>query len=252
MFTRPNKGKTKTSRERAYKITYKTSLEGLDDIYQVYENKAHVLNGDEELAELDASVQVYGETNYGNKTGKQQGKKITWSVEVNNAQQVINDLVFQDMIDPDRQEYLQDTIKVYEASVDKNNGRLKKGDELDPAHYELTVEEDNFTIGWKDEVDRAFIIEYSTLFFAGDREEVSNNYKITGDSIEEDAEDAASGASIQVRQSDAGGSGQSGYLIVEKLDTTYGQDVNPLEGITFQVIDQETQEVLKTAITDAE
>lgn len=238
--------------DRAYKITYKTSLEGLDDIYQVYENKALVLNGDEELAELNASAEVYGDTKYGHKAGKQKGKKINWSVEVNNAQQVINDLVFQDMIDPDRQEYLQDTIKVYEASVDKNNGRLKKGDELDPAHYELTVEEDNFTIAWKEQVNRAFIVEYATLFFASHGEEVSNKYKITGDSIEEDAEDAESGASIQVRQLASGGSGQSGYLIVEKLDTTYGQEVNPLEGITFQVIDRDTKEVLKTATTDAD
>src|SRR5690625_3033547 len=130
--------------------------------------------------------------------------------------------------------------------------RLKKGDKFDATNYELTVEEDNFTIAWKDKVDRAYVVEYSTLFFPKNGEKVSNNYKITCDSIEENADDAESGASIAVRQSDAGGSGQSGYLIVEKLDTTYGQDVNPLEGITFQVIDQETQEVLKTAITDAE
>src|SRR5690625_3731224 len=237
--------------DHAYKITYKTTLEDLDEIHQLYENKATVFNDDEELAELDASVQVYGDTKYGNKTGKQQGKKINWSVEVNNAQQVINDLVFQDTIDPDSQEYLEDTITVYEAKV-KKDGTLEKGDKFDATNYELTVEEDNFTIAWKDKVDRAYVVEYSTLLFAKNGEKVSNNYKITGDSIEENADDAESGASIAVRQSDAGGSGQSGYLIVEKLDTTYCQDVNPLEGITFQVIDQETQEVLKTAITDAE
>src|SRR5690625_408658 len=152
------------------------------------------------------------------------------------------------MIDPESQEYLEDTITVYEAKV-KEDGTLEKGDEFDASNYELTVEEDEFTIAWNDEVDRAYIVEYSTLFFAKDQEEVTNNYKITGDSIEEDAE---SGSSVIVRQTESGGSGQSGYLIVEKLDTTYGQDINPLEGITFEVIDKETGQVLKTVSTDAD
>src|SRR5699024_5107060 len=41
---------------KAYKITYKTSLEGLDDMQDEYVNEAEVLDGDEVISEMDAKV----------------------------------------------------------------------------------------------------------------------------------------------------------------------------------------------------
>src|SRR5699024_1139611 len=43
---------------KAYKITYKTSLEGLDDMQDEYVNEAEVLDGDEIISEIDAKVGV--------------------------------------------------------------------------------------------------------------------------------------------------------------------------------------------------
>src|SRR5699024_5337836 len=156
----------------------------------------------------------------------------------------------------DNQDYLAETIKVYEAKVEINGeGKFVtvKGDEVDASEYDLTVNDNSFTVKWENDTESAYIVEYSTLFFEKDGETVSNDYKITGDGIEETDDDASGSGSVKVKQLSSGGAtGEAGYLVVQKLDTTHGETEKPIEGIEFELIDKDTGNVLKTGTTDAE
>src|SRR5699024_9278107 len=235
---------------KAYKITYKTSLEGLDDMQDEYTNKAEILDGDETISEIDARVGIVKDRKYGDKSGYQDGKQFHWSIDVNLVQQKINDLKLIDTIS-DNQEYLEHTIKVYHATID-GNGNASKGEEVPSDEYELVVDKDagQFTVEWKSEVERAFIVEYSTLFFEKHGGNVRNDYKITGDSIEEDSS-AEDGYNVTIEQrGSGGGEGTAGYLVIDKVDTTHGQDESKLEGAEFDLIDADTGNVLKSGTTD--
>src|SRR5699024_8907849 len=71
---------------KAYKITYKTSLKGLADMQDEYVNEAEVLDGNEIISEIDAKVGVVKDRKYGDKSGYQDGKQVHWSIAVNLVQ----------------------------------------------------------------------------------------------------------------------------------------------------------------------
>src|SRR5699024_10162947 len=183
---------------KAYKITYKTSLEGLDHMQDEYVNEAEVLDGDEIISESDAKVGIVKDSKYGDKSGYQDGKQIHWSIDVNFVQQKINDLKLVDEIS-DNQEFLENSIKVYHANID-GNGNASKGEEVSSDDYTLDIDQEagKFTIEWQNEVERAFIVEYSTLFFEKHNGEVKNEYTITGDSIEEEESDASGSNNVTI------------------------------------------------------
>src|SRR5699024_1811961 len=93
-----------------------------------------------------------------------------------------------------------------------------------------------------------YIGEYSTLYFAGHNEIVSNDYKVTGSNIGNKGQQGGT-ASVTIDQSTGGsGSGKVGYLQVNKIAS---DDANKVfEGIEFQLIDEKTGKVLKTGVTD--
>src|SRR5690625_2380592 len=236
---------------KAYKITYKTSLEGLDDMQNEYVNEAEVLDGTEIISEIDAKVGVVKDRKYGDKSGYQDGKQIHWSIDVNLVQQKIGDLKLVDKIS-DNQEYLEDSIKVYHANIDVN-GNASTGEEVSSDDYTLDIDQEagEFTVQWQNEVERAFIVEYSTLFFAGHNENVSNDYTITGDSIGEEESDASGSDNVTITQLGSGGGvGTAGYLVVDKVDSTHGQEETSLAGAEFDLIDPDTGKVLKSGVTD--
>lgn len=237
--------------DKAYKVTYKTSVAGLEDISKEYVNEAQVKDGDEVLSDLDAKVSVYGDRKYGNKRGNQDGRRVNWSIDVNLAQEKIDNLTLTDTIS-DNQAYIEESIKIYHAKLN-TDGTVSKTELADSSTYELTIDENEFTVSWKDEVERPYIIEYSTLFFAKDGEDVRNDYKITGDGITEEDTDASDGYNVVIKQTSGGGAeGTAGYLLVHKMDTTYGQAQQPIEGIQFELIDTSNDKVLKTATTDTD
>src|SRR5699024_10701423 len=151
----------------------------------------------------------------------------------------------------DNQEYLEDSIKVYHANIDEN-GKASKGEEVSSDEYELVIDQDagEFTVEWNNEVERAFIVEYSTLFFEKHNGEVRNDYTITGDSIEEEDSDAEDGYNVTIKQlGSGGGEGTAGYLVIDKVDTTDGNN-EKLAGAEFDLIDADTGNVLKSGTTD--
>src|SRR5699024_3191451 len=118
--------------------------------------------------------------------------------------------------------------------------------------YTLDIDQEagEFTIQWQNEVERAFIVEYSTLFFEKHNGEVKNDYTITGDSIEEEDSDASGSDNVTITQlGSGGGEGTAGYLVIDKVDTTDGGN-EKLAGAEFDLIDADTGNVLKSGTTD--
>src|SRR5690625_686743 len=236
---------------KAYKITYKTSLEGLDHMQDEYVNEAEVLDGDEIISEIDAKDGIVKDSKYGDKSEYQYGKQIHWSIDVNFVQQKIKDLKLVDEIS-DNQEFLENPIKVYHANID-GNGNASKGEEVASDDYTLDIDQEagEFTVEWNNEVERAFIVEYSTLFFEKHNGEVSNEYTITGDSIGEEESDASGSDDVTITQlGSGGGEGVAGYLVIDKVDSTHGQEETSLAGAEFELIDADTGNVLKSGTTD--
>lgn len=151
--------------QKAYYIEYKTSVAGLSDIQGKYTNQAEIMDGDESLETLNAEVGVQGYKTYASKDGQQNGKQMDWQVQINVGQQMIKGLQLSDTVS-ENQELLRDSIQVYNANV--SGGQAVKTDALDSSLYDLTISEDGRTlnISWKDKVERAYVVEYSSLFFA--------------------------------------------------------------------------------------
>lgn len=239
------------AKAQAYFIEYRTSLEDLNDIQGEYINEAEVRNGSETLAELDAKAGVAGYNTYAAKDGIQNGKRMDWTVQVNVGQQVINELALTDTLS-ENQEVLPDSIEVYNAAVVSGGSAQKAGEPIDPNLYELTVSEDLRTIdiNWNNQIERAFVVEYSSLFFAAHEEEVSNSYEVTGegDFIEDANNDGNETRTIEMR-SGGGAEGTAGYLVIDKIDVTNGGN-DKLAGAEFDLIDPDTGIVLKSGTTD--
>src|SRR5690625_3735846 len=238
--------------DKAYYIEYKTSLEGLSEIQSEYVNEAEVLNGTEKLADLDAKVGIAKSDTYGEKSGYQDGKQVHWSVNVNLGQQKISELKLEDTIS-ENQDYLVDSIKVYQATVD-GNGNASKGEEVPADQYEITHTpgEQEFSVEWNQTVEHAFVVEYSTLFFERHGQDVTNTYKVTGDSIIEEDSNSEGGSNVTISQlSSGGGSGEAGYLVINKIGKKDGVEA-PLAGAEFDLIDPENGNVLKSGTTDEE
>src|SRR5699024_9465496 len=171
--------------------------------------------------------------------------QVHWSIDVNLVQQQIKDLKLVDNIS-DNQAYLEESIKVYHADID-GSGHASKGEEVPSEAYDLTIDDTEFTVEWKDEVERAFIVEYSTLFFEKHGGDVRNDYVITGDSIAEDSDDSSAGHEITISQlGSGGGEGTAGYLVINKVDTTHGQEETSLAGAAFDLIDVNPVNVLNS------
>ena len=238
-----NIGKT----NKAYKIIYKTSLADLDNMQNEYVNEAEIFDGADSLSEIDAKVGIVKDYKYGHKFGEQDGKKINWTIEVNLVQQKVQGLKLEDSI-TDNQEYLEDSIKVYHAIMD-TDGNVSRGEEVPTSEYDLTVNETEFTIDWKNTVEHAFIVDYSTLFFEKHNGTVGNDYKITGDSISENDQDASDSSSVTISQlGSGGGEGTAGYLIIKKIDAEDREKILP--GAKFDLIDVDTGSVLKSGTTN--
>ncbi|MBF4501165.1 LPXTG cell wall anchor domain-containing protein [Savagea sp. SN6] len=244
-----NLGKT----DKAYVITYKTSLKDLDYIEKNYKNTANVFDGTTKLTDLPADVGITQGGQYGGKAGTQNGKAIDWTVTVNASQATVQDVVLTDTLSAN-QEFLQDTIKVYATTVD-NFGNVTKGAAYDNVTIDVTEEANEteevrqtLTVKFNEAIDRPYIVEYSTLYFAGHNEIVSNDYKVTGSNIGDKGQQGGT-ESVTIDQSTGGsGSGKVGYLQVNKIAS---DDENKVfEGIEFQLIDEKTGKVLKTGVTD--
>ncbi|WP_080843880.1 SpaA isopeptide-forming pilin-related protein [Cytobacillus gottheilii] len=236
--------------DSGYHITYDTSLEN-KLITNKYENTAIVSDGSKDVKEHNASVSVSNGGKYTNKEGKQNGKIIDWSIDINFGQSAVADAKVIDTPKDDHQRFLKDSFVLYETSVEKN-GTVVKGDELGKDKYELTfpVSKDGietFEVVFKEKIDRPYILEYKSLILTKVGDTISNSAVFSGNGISVD--ETISNSFIQVAHS-AGmgtGSGEVGSLTVKKIDSANREKLLP--GATFTLKDAETGTEIETLTT---
>ncbi|QWU47859.1 SpaA isopeptide-forming pilin-related protein [Bacillus sp. NP247] len=106
--------------------------------------------------------------------------EINWTVEMNKTKDKLINAVFKDTI-PQGTNLNKDSIKVYYLEVDVN-GNATRGAEADPADYKITSSDGSkLEIAFKDNIDKAYQIEYTTKITDENVENFQNNVTITSD-----------------------------------------------------------------------
>ncbi|WP_142344988.1 SpaA isopeptide-forming pilin-related protein [Bacillus toyonensis] len=106
--------------------------------------------------------------------------EINWTVEMNKTKDKLKNAIFKDNI-PQGTSLNKDSIKVYYLEVDVN-GNATRGAEADPADYKITSSDGSkLEIAFKDNIDKAYQIEYTTKITDENVENFQNNVTITSD-----------------------------------------------------------------------
>ncbi|MGW6045740.1 SpaA isopeptide-forming pilin-related protein [Bacillus mycoides] len=106
--------------------------------------------------------------------------EINWTVEMNKTKDTLKNAVFKDNI-PQGTSLNKDSIKVYYLEVDVN-GNATRGAEADPADYKITSSDSSkLEIAFKDNISKAYQIEYATKINDENATNFQNNVTITSD-----------------------------------------------------------------------
>ncbi|WP_002144688.1 SpaA isopeptide-forming pilin-related protein [Bacillus cereus] len=105
--------------------------------------------------------------------------QINWTVEMNKAKDTLTNAVFKDSI-PNGASLNKDSIKVYYLEVDIN-GNTTRGAEVNKEEYELTSSDDKLNIAFKDQINKAYQIEYTTKITDENVTSFKNEAKVSSD-----------------------------------------------------------------------
>lgn len=234
--------------KEAYRIVYKTSLDGAYDVDGTYSNHATLNDGLGGPLRFEKSVSVtpaHGGI-YVHKTGQQIGSsdKASWTVNINPSQSYITaGSVLTDTLS-DNQILLADTLKLYATNLPANNsGTIStKAGMVDSNEYELVVEDNTFTFTFKNEMRTAFILEYQSFINADSGARIENNVQFAGQSSSVTGSDQQSGIRVSMAGAGGGASTGVGKLKIHKVD-----DASlPLEGAVFAIYNASGTTLLET------
>ncbi|RAW11716.1 hypothetical protein DC345_24325 [Paenibacillus taichungensis] len=232
----------------AYRVVYKTSLDGNFAVEGTYSNHAVLTDGEGGTVRFEKSVSVIPEHGgvYVHKTGQQLGSsdKASWTVNINPSQSYIAaGSVLTDTLS-DNQILLADTLKLYATDLPADNsGNVStKARLVDADEYELIVEGNTFTFTFKNEMKTAFILEYQSFINADSGERIGNKVEFAGQSSSVTGSDHQTG--IQVSMAGAGGGASTGVgkIKIYKVDDTG----RPLEGAIFAIYNASGTTLLET------
>ncbi|EPE62395.1 LPXTG-motif cell wall anchor domain protein [Exiguobacterium sp. S17] len=235
-----------TATTDAYVISYKTSI---DDtfIQPSYKNTALVTDAGRTLGDLSAQVAVRHGGSYTDKTGVQQGKLIAWKVDINFGQSTLQNVVLRD-IPSNNQDVLLDSINVYETTV-AANGTVTKAGLLPKEAYTVTAiqEMGEFTLAFRDTIDRPYILEYDAFIVAAVGANISNDVLMTAEELSEGTTSKQSVVRVARTTGMGTATGENGELTITKTDES--GDLT-LEGASFELIDTGSKRVVRRGTTD--
>lgn len=235
----------------AYRITYKTTLEG-QRIGAEYKNKATMgERGSSPTFQKSAVVSPP----YGNELMHKTGKQGTgadqdfanWQLYINRSQSemdpgtVVTDTLSANQI------VVKDSFKLY-TTVVTEEGTLAKGGLADAGDYTIEAQDTSFKLIFTKKLDRAYILEYKSFINADDGESIENNAKIVGQSSGNINDEEK--VQINVKLSGAGGGANApgkGHLKIVKVDES---TQSPLAGAVFGLYDSTGKQLLKQLVTD--
>ncbi|MDN4619370.1 collagen binding domain-containing protein [Paenibacillus sp. PsM32] len=233
-----------------YWITFKTTLEN-----QVIDSNIHneaVLRSGNDYYPWAAVVEIPKGGEYVSKTGTQDGDKINWTVYINRGQSYVENAKIVDTPTPN-QVLSSSSFHLFAANV-ASNGGLSKGTEMvKGTDYKLAFfagEAPRFELTFIKPIRSAFILEYSSMITAADREAVSNSVAFSGNGITKGT--VATEQEIEVRTSSGSGTGSGvvGKLAVQKVDKD--DKSLPLEDATFKLQDVAQSKPAIELTTDAQ
>lgn len=238
----------KKATTHAYVITYKTSIDNTF-IQKTYKNEALVTDDKAPLGDLKASVSVQYGGEYTDKSGLQNGKLITWTVKLNYGQSTLRNVSVTD-IPSNNQDVLLDSVKVYETNV-AANGTVLRGDLLSKDAYTLTEDEvmGKFTLAFKNEIDRPYILEYDSFIVAAVGAPITNDVMFEAESLSEGVTTKQSTITVKRTSGMGTASGETGTLTIKKTDES---GALTLAGAKFELIDKESNRTVRSGTTDAE
>ncbi len=106
--------------------------------------------------------------------------EINWTVEMNKTKDTLKNAVFKDNI-PQGTSLNKDSIKVYYLEVDVN-GNATRGKEADPEDYKIISSDGSkLEIAFKENISKAYQIEYATKITDENVKHFRNNVTITSD-----------------------------------------------------------------------
>lgn len=233
---------------KAYRIQYKTSLNGDFPIKGNYSNHATLSDGVDGISRFDktASVTPANGGIYVSKTGKQEGSSdiASWTVMINPSQSYI--AAGSQLTDTlsDNQILLTDSLKLYKTDIPANNsGSISKKAELvDPNDYDLKVDGNTFTFTFKKTINTAFILEYSSFIDAADKERISNKVDYAGQSTSVKGDDNKEGFVVSLAGAGGGASTGTDKIKITKVDDSD----QPLKEVVFQIYNASGTTLLET------
>jgi len=167
---------------------------------------------------------------------------ITWSVEINNAQVLLQNAVVNDTLNASLT-LDTDSVELYEITIDDSTGNANPGGTLvDPSEYGVTLPTSGngnvLSVALPQSTTKAYRLEFKTLILTDDID-LSNTIDITGST----GDPAGSSTSTQIVVNDLYSSGGSGTntLTVHKTDS----EGNPLEGAEFRLLNVGQQPITK-------
>lgn len=237
--------------EDAYQIIYEARDE--DGVIEGEYNNIATVEGTKNSSELTAKVPVTHGGELAVKSGQQDDDLINWSVRFNFSQSTLTDAMLVDQ-PSENQFVLVDSFHVYKA-VPTSEGKFKKGDELSPTLYTVTIAEDgSFKLEFKEEIDEGYYIEYQSYINTPTGDIIGNI--AWAEALQTNSKEKPTSEKVKVvlTNSSASGSGETGSITLYKVDAFNPEKFLP--GTEFKLWtankDDNKQFELKTVITDEE
>ncbi|WP_328703096.1 SpaA isopeptide-forming pilin-related protein [Bacillus altitudinis] len=233
-----------------YKITYQTSVEGMDLVQKTYENKATLYDGKTKESDVNAVVSIPNGGKYTSKSGNQQGKVIDWKLNINFGQSTVQDATIIDH-PSSNQAIIENSFHLYSTTIDEK-GQVTKKDELEKGKdYELDLEfdPDSFQIKFKEEITRPYILEYQSLILDKVGSTLQNEVTFRGENVKEIKKESEASIVVKRTAGMGDGTGAIGTLTIHKVDASSGK---ALKGASFSLTDAASGIVIGTKTTDEE
>lgn len=233
-----------------YKITYQTSVEGMDLVQKTYENKATLYDGKTKESDVNAVVSIPNGGKYTSKSGNQQGKVIDWKLNINFGQSTVQDATIIDH-PSSNQAIIENSFHLYSTTIDEK-GQVTKKEELEKGKdYELDLEfdPDSFQIKFKEEITRPYILEYQSLILDKVGSTLQNEVTFRGENVKEIKKESEASIVVKRTAGMGDGTGAIGALTIHKVDASSGK---ALKGASFSLTDAASGIVIGTKTTDEE
>jgi len=236
----------KNATSEPYLISYKTVI-AEEFVKASYENVATATDEAGEVTAVKRVVTIPNGDKYTNKSGVQDDKYLKWTIGLNYGQSTLRNVVVTDTPSLD-QDAILSTFKVYQTTV-ASNGAVTRASQMDKSEYEVTKDDETgaFTIVFNGVITTPLIVEYSSIILAKVGTQLSNEVELTAESLQTNTKTTVKSAAIKKTDGLGTASGETGSLEITKVGET--SDIL-LEGAVFQLIDPDTDIVVREGTTD--